>query len=461
MNPHSYSSHGLLAAVTFVVSASLLRAQDQNGQNQAQQGRQNENRTQQDNTALGEIVIDEPTAGTKTATGFIQSGKDAKLVIEVRRGRPKLTIDSVEKVADQNRFDATFRMPLKIGDEVAVTATKGGESKTKTITVPASSDVADWGRVRGKFSLGFIVSEDIDLSDGLTTSFVSKGEPYFDFRVISMWHLPKLREMCCEGPQELRGHFSRLDTGLQITDTPLAVRVPGMSDDGDGMDMNGDMNEEMPMNGDANGDMEDEAMPLDAVASSRSLVVFGDFSMMWPLTQWKHPDKRNGETRTHALNIGWFGRAEFRRLIEELDRGRVLLSNGSRAESGTFPGMMAGFRAGHYKVTDLDNNGAELMSYVDVGVGALSYLNRDVDGNGPNTFSHPRLYFAGRLRIPSLPLEFGAEGNWALGKRENVTIGETTSSVPVLDDLRFFFAATFDIGSLLSIVSSAGSPSTP
>ena len=88
----------------------------------------------------------------------------------------------------------------------------------------------------------------------------------------------------------------------------------------------------------------------------------------------------------------------------------------------------------------------------------LSYLNRDLDMNGAN-LRPVRLYFAGRLRIPSLPLEFGAEGNWGFGRSEELMLGGESVNVPVLDDLRFFFATTFDIGSLFSAVAGGGASS--
>jgi hypothetical protein len=367
---------------------------------------------------------------------------DAAQPLGLKNGA-SLTSDS------KGAFSADLAAPLVSGQRIQLRVKTTGctaEDPTGTNNVMSVVGIADWGRVRGTFAAGTVISNDNNFQ-GQTNS---QATLFMDFTVEKNWLWGGVMN---NNNQDWRRRWlittffeTRLTsipeaqqstpTAPAATPTPMsaAPRAVSLATGGDnGTNSNTDVNSTF-------------------LASRKSALMQAGLYIPFLVTKWKYQNAPNATFLAPLAKVGFI--TPTGSTTSQTPTGTAAMPV-NPAQFYNYYGW--GGRIGHYKLTYDDNEAPELISYIDVIFGRFSNLETlapVTDKSGQTVMvngvaqSYPirqyRVGIEGSLKVPATPFLLGFSAN--IG--QNLTLVRHLQAAK--DDLRFFFGAKFDIGKLFA-----------
>ncbi|HJU55447.1 MAG TPA: hypothetical protein VJ715_12775, partial [Pyrinomonadaceae bacterium] len=343
------------------------------------------------------ITVDIDAAGrramvTITLTGAIKP--PLNLTVKDKDGTV-LTSRTVKLQFNQNVYKEL--VPLALGDNT-VTVTDAnevtGEGTAEGINVSGSDEEGElnWGRVRGYFSAGIVFSKEREE--------FSETDMFLDFTLDKNY---------------IQSTNWNVNTFFSARLTALPVQAVDTTNNGGG-------------GGGSNTDN------LDTFLASKkaALMQAGVYIPIHPAAfRWTWDDANN------ALFLAPLAKGGIMTITE----GNTSAEAQTLGDDDVYNFFSFGGRIGHFRMPDNSGASPELLSWLDLSMGRYENFElniptgeEDAQGNAITVRERRwRVVAEGRLKIPTLPLMIGFDGNFGDGP----------------DDLRFGFGMRFDLGKLL------------
>jgi len=361
-------------------------------------------------------------------------------------------------VSADNTFNVTLQEPLRSGQKIRIDEVMQNCEGPATLSSEVVDVVipGDWGRVRGYFTSGILLSQN-------QNSF-SQSSLFLGFNLDKTWRMPGYYHQV---RKKARGatrmsHWPGINTffDVRLTATPVsACNLPNGTSGSDGTCAS-----PSPTPTPAAGTVQRQAAdatpsptPLDTFLSQRKTARFTVGAYFpFTLTTWTY------NKRANALFIAPLAKVGFDTPVGDLTQNQPAATVTAGATTTPTAVNQANFynfygyggRIGHYGLTSSRNEAPELISYLDVIFGPYSNLESlIIPEKGPTIpVKRTRLYrlgLEGILKIPSTPLIIGFSANVG---QESLGLGPHTIVQRAGDDLRFLFGARFDAAKLMSVI---------
>lgn len=350
--------------------------------------------------------------------------------------------------------DGSFTMrlaePLREDQVIAVAETFAGANGSVTQLSAAANVIvpADWGRVKGYFTSGILVSQNQD-------SF-SQSSLFLAFTLDKTWRMPGYFHTSKYSPG-INTFFETRLTSIPVTScAPASSATAGTSNEASAC-APAPSTTSTPTN-------------LETFLSSRKVARL-DVGIYFPVTlsDWTYNKKPNSLFIAPLAKVGFdTPTGSLNQIQPASSTSAPVVVAGSGNVTAVNPTSFYNFygfggRIGHYANTCprekkdkcQRDRAPELVSYLDVLVGPFSNLETLVqpDGSAPGVnVGRKRLYrlsLEGVLKIPTTPLIIGFSANVG---QEALGTGGINIVQRAGDDLRFLFGARFDVAKLLAHV---------
>ncbi len=299
--------------------------------------------------------------------------------------------DSAPADATSGVFIANLAAPLYGGQmiEIEQQSANGIHVTGPLIRV---AGLADWGRVRGSFTAGVVLSYDNNFQAPSSSGSSSQSTLFLGLNVEKNWKWAGLTT-------------GQAFTGRVLFTTFFDIRLTSV-----------------PVTA---------STGTDAVStfltSAKSAELQGGAYLPILISHW------NWQNAPNALFIAPIAKVGF-----ITPTGSVTLEAVNPAQFYSFYGF--GARMGHFKLSANSDSAPESMSYVDVVAGRFSNL----ETLAPLPVRRWRIEVEGAMKLPATPFVLGFDAN--IG--QNLLTTQTVQGAK--DDLRFFVGAKFDIGAMVA-----------
>lgn len=438
--------------------------------------------------------------GARTVSGY-STARSARIEVQVlpeeseEVGADRPLFQSQPLTVNQDTGEFTVQVPGLVAGQRVRARVENTDTWSATERVET---LGDWGRVRGYFGIGMMLSKDADQS-------FSRRDLFLNFNIDSNWyHRPHYKSILKDPEQrllvdEFLGRFNtdqagqgttagqaiaaekatlqaalkRLDehTGLSDEERMATRRIlllqslerlkgnPLMTSDRlelinnivKKLERSARRRWDVHLNtffdarltpvpvtgqGTAAGGTGQDAFNSFVSSEKGALMQFGVYAPVFnhDTMTWNHRGSRN------AVFVGPIGRVG----VQTVFNKEALADSAVFKDNDLFNFFAVGARFGHYKLSGSDDRAPRLISYLDITRGRWQNLERLIDTGETNNAGEKifvrrrpmRWALEGRLKIPALPFLIGFDSN----------IGEGP------DDLRFLFGTNFDIAQLFSLL---------
>ena len=408
-------------------------------------------------------TLDPVAAGSYRVTGKQATpGKKVHICVD---GKDADASSATTDPAPDGTFDLMLRTPLKGGQKVTVQQGAAPAGTDSALSAPVTVGEAEqaaaysWGRVRGTFSGGAIVSQD--------QGNLSKTSTYLDLTTDNTWYM---KDHCNDWADENASGASRpykcpvtakvgvpsfkwgaqINTFFDIRLTALPATAcqtstltgsSGSGGSGSGKGSGSSGSGGSGSSGTASGTASTTCVaPSDPttifVATPKAALVAGGVYLPvytgW--SSWEHDGHR------HALYFAPIAKGGFQTLVQSAQSGSSTTVSSTVIGGDTFFHFFnVGSRFGLYKFHDEDRNrvAPDQILYLDVTGGKYQNLP-DLKPDGTVKDTPWLLGLEGRFTIPKVPVFLG--------------FNSTTNIRHGSGDLRFLFGTSFDLGCLLAKV---------
>ena len=378
------------------------------------------------------------TEGSTSVIGYAPSLE--KVRVALMNGTEPKTWQDASVDSASGIFTANFTNPLQADQRLEVYGmTKSGNLSEQSTTIQVGSYGIDWGRVRGYFTAGTI------LSNSNKNFNLTAANTFLGFNLDSMWPFYVT-------PQYNRPNFARLSfhtfLDIRLTAIPSATKVTTSASS-----MAAVRTDARFATTTANPDPNVTTLVSSSQSTSFQTGAYAPFTF----GSWHYKDQ------SHSLYVGPLVKAGIYTVASDTSQN----ATSSTAAGRVFPFHAFGFRLGHHRdFTHQDGSlvrsrAPEQLSYIDATIGRWANFENlssgDVlCGSGVSCSVRSRLYryqFEGLLLIPNTPLVVGFNANVTL-QRYHPTTGAAVLYAP--DDLRFLFGVRFDASKLTGILGRLG-----
>jgi hypothetical protein len=407
--------------------------------------------------------------GATTVSGSA-SGLDKVRVQLVDGADVKSQAQDASVDASTGLFNASFTSPLQAGQQLRVFGvSKSGTASDSATPVEVQPFGLDWGRLRGYFTAGLI------LSNNNSQFNLTNANAFMGFNLDKSWLGPARAFNSINGG--FRERF-RIHTYFDARLTAIATGTSGSTAGTTPTLSSGSSSGTTGTAGSGSGAASTTANPspnpttLLSNGQAASLQVGAYLPIVFH--QWDHKE------RSYSLYVAPIAKVGLYTLTSAGSLTSQAAENANRSNQRFFPFFGYGLRLGHYheyKTWDgrVDRSRSpEQLSYLDVSVGKwanfeylapFNYTPAAVptctvpasDATTAACSERQRLWrygFEGILVIPNTPLIVGLNANISAQKPRSPTPGAIFLTPP--DDLRFLFGVRFDASKLTGILSKLG-----
>ena len=407
--------------------------------------------------------------GATTVSGTA-SGLDKVRVQLVDGADVKSQAQDASVDATTGLFNATFTSPLQAGQQLRVFGvSKSGTPSDSATPVEVQPFGLDWGRVRGYFTAGLI------LSNNNSQFNLTNANAFMGFNLDKSWLGPSRAFNSINGGfrERFRVHTyfdARLTAIATGTSGTTASSTPTLS----AGSPSGTTGTAGSGSGAAGTTTNPSPNPTTQLSNGQAASLQVGAYLPIVFHQWDHKD------RSYSLYVAPIAKVGLYTLTSAGSATSQAAENANRSNQRFFPFFGYGLRLGHYheyKTWDgrIDRSRSpEQLSYLDVSVGKwanfeylapFNYTPAAVptctvpasDATTAACSERQRLWrygFEGILVIPNTPLIVGLSANISAQKPRSSTPGAIFLTPP--DDLRFLFGVRFDASKLTGILSKLG-----
>ena len=347
-------------------------------------------------------------------------------------------------VAATGGFAVTLQEPLRGGQKIQVDEIfqNCGAQATQQSTAVEVIIPGDWGRIKGYFTSGILLSQD--------QNNFSQSSLFLSFILDKTWRMPGYYHPVSKGPGAgtRMGHWPGINSffDTRLTSIPVsACSVPNASTPS---------SSQSPCATTPSA----TSTQLDTFLSQRKTarLAVGVY-FPWTVTSWAYNNTHNALFLAPLAKVGF-----------DTPAGDLTQAQPSSTAAGTTGSTVTavnptsfynfhgyGGRIGHYSLTSSRNQAPELVSYLDVIFGPFSNLETLVTPKTAPPTATPfrkrmyRLALEGILKVPSTPLIVGFSANVG---QEAVGLGQNNIVQRAGDDLRFLFGVKFDAAKLMAAI---------
>jgi hypothetical protein len=413
--------------------------------------------------------------GTTTVAGSAP-GLDKVRVQLVDGGDVKAQAPDAPVDATSNLFTATFTTPLQADQELKIFGvSKSGAVSDAATQVEVQPYGLDWGRVRGYFTAGVI------LSNNGSQLNLTNANTFLGFNLDKDWLRPARSYNSIGGGFKERFRFhtyfdARLTAIASGTSGSSSGSTPtlssGSSSSGGTTGTTGSSSSSASSSSSSTSNPSANPTSLLSNGQAAALQVGAYFPFIFD--RWDHKE------RLFSLYVAPIAKVGFYTLTSAGSSTSQTAENATRGSGTFFPFYAYGLRVGHYREYETWDGRAdrsrapEQLSYLDIMYGKwgnFEYLapfnftptaspTCTLPASDPTTAAcdqRQRLWrygFEGLLVIPNTPLVVGLSANVAAQKPKGGTPGAIFLSPP--DDLRFLFGVRFDASKFTGLLSKLG-----
>lgn len=385
---------------------------------------------------------------------------------QVQSVAPDATVDPTT-----HAFTSTFPVPLQASQRLRLF----GVSKTGAVSDSAAATEVDpygidWGRVRGYFTGGVI------LSNNNSQFNLTSANTFLDFNIDKAWLRQQQRIDSIDHGFDWKERF-RIHSYFDARLTAIPVGTGGSSSgsaptlsSGTATSSTGSTGSSSPASTSSTSNPSVNASSL--LTNSQAAEIQVGVYLPFVVDNWRYKD------RQYSLYLAPIAKVGFYTLTEAGSSVNQQTENANRSNGTFFPFYSYGLRLGHYRehtTWDLRNDrdrAPEQLSYIDVSVGKWAnyeYIQPFAFTNGvtpmctlpvsdPTTAACDlrtrdwRYGFEGLLVVPNTPLILGLSANVAAQHPR----GAGAYYLVPPDDLRFLFGVRFDASRFTSVLSKLG-----
>lgn len=409
--------------------------------------------------------------GATSVTGTAK-GLD-KVLVKVMDGNSPLQTTTASVDSTTNAFTANLTSPLQADQQLEIygIAKSGTQSDTPT-PLEVQSLALDWGRVRGYFTAGVI------LSNNNSQFNATNANLFLGFNVDKQWTLPSTSFSQSGSKFSERFHFNTyfdarltaIPTGTTGSSaTGSSSGSPTVSGGSTGSTSSGPSGSSGSSSSSSTGNPTPNTTSL--LSNNQAAALQVGAYLPFTVSSWDFRE------RYYSLFLAPIAKVGFYTVTDAGTAAFQSAQNANRNTSTFFPFYSYGLRLGHrrdYNTPDgrLDADRApEQLSYLDVSVGKWAnyeYIEPynfttalqpacTMPATNPATAAcdiRERLWrygFEGLLVIPNTPLVIGLSANVAAQRPKGLN-----SFLSPPDDLRFLFGVRFDASKLTDALSKLG-----